>query len=73
MYSLVDDFTAFFRKHFARDGEPEEEEPSDTPVAGGEPYRPTPRPEPVGVRRRREDAGEGPMLPGGLSPSPDAT
>jgi hypothetical protein len=74
MYSLVDDFTLFFQKHFARGGgEPDEGGRIDEEEADlEEPYRPapTPAPEPVGVRRGRE---ERPILPGGLSPRPDAT
>ncbi len=74
MYSLVDDFTHFFTKHFARGGgEPGQGAPTDDEEAdaqGGYRPSPTPTPEPVGVRRTREGR---PILPGGLSPRPDAT
>ena len=79
MYSLVDDFAAIFKKHFARDGgEPDQGGPAegDNEADIEESYRPSPRPapEPVGVRRGREAGRDAPpVMPGGLSPSPDAT
>ena len=66
MYSLVDDFTEFFRRHYQSLGDPEDdrdepvEEASPSDPVEGRPYRPGPlveEPEPVGVRREKLDAG----------------
>jgi multidrug efflux pump subunit AcrB len=67
MYSLVDDFARFFRKHFARDGISEEGGPAPEDVGARTPEA---APEPAGVLRRRE--GGGPMGPG-LTPRPETT
>jgi multidrug efflux pump len=73
MYSLVDDFTLFFRKHFARTDAGSERAPAagvpeqrpDAPVGGRSPLpRPSAmEPEPVGAHRIRS--------PGLLDPRPE--
>lgn len=74
MYSLVDDFTEFFRRHYTHDGgeetaaESTAEEPMYEAPTRGRPVAPqpaAPEPEPVGARRQS-------MGPGGLmGPQPE--
>ena len=63
LYSLVDDFETFFRRHYARDGVEKDEDDSRLEHVGPEPdptvpERPrvpetvVPEPEPVGARRK---------------------
>jgi multidrug efflux pump subunit AcrB len=76
MYSLVDDFTEFFRKHYVRhDGVETEEVTADVRDGTGgsrRPERPTaprpaaPEPEPVGARRQSTSR------PGLINPQPEA-
>jgi multidrug efflux pump subunit AcrB len=76
MYSLVDDFAAFFKKHYVpldpEDPEarhPEGMDEDEELVAGPEPWEI--EPEPAGVRRERLQGGRG-MGPG-FEPAPEAS
>jgi hypothetical protein len=70
MYSLVDDFSEFFRRHYVYDGSEPEESVADVPahtIHPQVPERPVePEPEPVGARRGR--SGPGSLL----GPQPEA-
>ncbi len=74
MYSLVDDFAEFFRKHYVRDDAGESERVADVPVHTIDPRvparpagaPPVEEPEPVGARRSRAVGG------GMLDPQPEA-
>lgn len=74
MYSLVDDFTDFFRRYYVRDEEADEarrEHAREADARGsdivGAPPRPSvPEPEPVGARRTSVDGG------GMMTPQPEA-
>jgi multidrug efflux pump subunit AcrB len=78
MYSLVDDFADFFRRHYLRDSEEPvqiagpEGTGETSPEVGGEIEPWVPEPEPAGVRRGRVRGLREELGGSGLEPAPEA-